>query len=51
MQTADLLLEVGTEEIPAGYIDGALAYERGNDDANPVTDFSIGPAASAGGAL
>ena len=25
MAKADLLLEVGTEEIPAGYIDGALA--------------------------
>ena len=24
MATADLLLEIGTEEIPAGYIDGAL---------------------------
>ena len=32
------------------YIDGALAYERGNDSVNPLTDFSIGTAASAGGA-
>ena len=32
------------------YIDGALAYERGNDAVNPVTDFTIGTAASAGGA-
>lgn len=32
------------------YIDGALAYERGNDTANPVTDFTLGTAASAGGA-
>jgi len=32
------------------YIDGALAYERGNDDVNPVTDFTLGTAASAGGA-
>ncbi len=32
------------------YIDGALAYELGNDDVNPVTDFSLGTAAAAGGA-
>jgi imidazolonepropionase-like amidohydrolase len=32
------------------YIDGALAYERGNDDVNPVTDFTLGTAVSAGGA-
>ncbi len=32
------------------YIDGALAYERGNDALNPVTDFTLGTAASAGGA-
>jgi imidazolonepropionase-like amidohydrolase len=32
------------------YIDGALAYERGNDAANPVTDFTLGTAAAAGGA-
>ena len=32
------------------YIDGALAYERGNDAVNPVTDFTLGTAASAGGA-
>ena len=32
------------------YIDGALAYELGNDDVNPVTDFTLGTAASAGGA-
>ncbi len=32
------------------YIDGALAFERGNDAVNPVTDFSLGTAASAGGA-
>ncbi len=32
------------------YIDGALAYERGNDNLNPVTDFTLGTAASAGGA-
>lgn len=31
------------------YIDGALAYERGNDDLNPVTDFTLGTAVSAGG--
>lgn len=32
------------------YIDGALAYERGNNAVNPVTDFTLGTAASAGGA-
>ena len=32
------------------YIDGALAYERGNDAINPVTDFSLGTAAANGGA-
>ena len=32
------------------YIDGALADERGNDAANPVTDFTLGTAAAAGGA-
>jgi imidazolonepropionase-like amidohydrolase len=32
------------------YIDGALAYERGNDDVNPVTDFTLGTSAAAGGA-
>jgi len=32
------------------YIDGALAYERDNDALNPVTDFSLGTAAAAGGA-
>jgi len=26
------------------YIDGALAYERGNDAVNPVTDFTLGTA-------
>jgi imidazolonepropionase-like amidohydrolase len=32
------------------YVDGALAYERGNDAVNPVTDFTLGTAAAAGGA-
>jgi imidazolonepropionase-like amidohydrolase len=32
------------------YIDGALAFERGNDAVNPVTDFTLGTAAAAGGA-
>ena len=32
------------------YIDGALAFERGNDAINPVTDFTLGTAAAAGGA-
>jgi len=32
------------------YIDGSLAYERGNDAVNPVTDFTLGTAAAAGGA-
>jgi len=33
------------------YIDGALAYDRGDPSANPVTDFSLGTAAGRGGAL
>ncbi len=32
------------------YVDGALAYELGNDAVNPVTDFTLGTAAAAGGA-
>ena len=32
------------------YIDGALAYELGNNQVNPVTDFTLGTAAAAGGA-
>ncbi len=32
------------------FIDGALAYERGNDAVNPTTDFSLGNAAASGGA-
>jgi len=32
------------------YIDGALAYERGNDDVNPVSDFTLGTASDHGGA-
>ncbi len=32
------------------YIDGALVYERGNDDVNPVTDFTLGTSALHGGA-
>ncbi len=32
------------------FIDGALAFERGNDAVNPSTDFSLGTAAAAGGA-
>ena len=32
------------------YIDGALAYELGNDAINPVTDFSLGNTTAAGGA-
>ena len=32
------------------YIDGALAFERGNDAVNPTTDFSLGTAAANGGA-
>ena len=32
------------------YIDGALAYELGNDALNPVTDFTLGTSAAAGGA-
>jgi imidazolonepropionase-like amidohydrolase len=31
------------------YVDGALAYELGNEDINPVTDFTLGTAAAAGG--
>ncbi|MDX1403742.1 MAG: amidohydrolase family protein [Woeseiaceae bacterium] len=31
------------------YIDGALVYERGNDEINPVTDFSLGTSALHGG--
>ena len=31
------------------YIDGALAYELGNDELNPVTDFTLGTATTAGG--
>ena len=32
------------------YIDGALAFEFGNDAINPVTDFTLGTSAAAGGA-
>ena len=32
------------------YIDGALAYELGNEALNPVPEFPLGPAAAAGGA-
>ena len=32
------------------YIDGALAWDRNNPAANPVTDFTLGTAISAGGA-
>jgi len=32
------------------YIDGALAYDLGNDAVNPVTDFTLGTSAAAGGA-
>jgi imidazolonepropionase-like amidohydrolase len=32
------------------YIDGALIYDRNNPASNPVTDFSLGTAALAGGA-
>jgi imidazolonepropionase-like amidohydrolase len=32
------------------YIDGALAFDRNNPSANPVTDFSLGTAAVSGGA-
>jgi imidazolonepropionase-like amidohydrolase len=32
------------------YIDGALAYDRFDESINPVTDFSLGTAATAGGA-
>ena len=32
------------------YIDGALAYDRFDESINPVTDFSLGTAATTGGA-
>lgn len=32
------------------YVDGALAYDRGNAAANPVTDFTLGTSAQHGGA-
>ena len=32
------------------YIDGALAYDRNDSSVNPVTDFTLGTAAAAGGA-
>ena len=32
------------------YIDGALAFERGNASVNPVTDFSVGTTVATGGA-
>ncbi|MEL7185030.1 MAG: amidohydrolase family protein, partial [Pseudomonadota bacterium] len=32
------------------YVDGALAWELGNDALNPVSDFTLGTAAAAGGA-
>ena len=32
------------------YVDGALAYDRSDPSVNPVTDFTLGTAASAGGA-
>jgi imidazolonepropionase-like amidohydrolase len=32
------------------YIDGALAFERGNEAVNPATDFTLGTSAAAGGA-
>ena len=32
------------------YIDGALAYERGNNSVNPVTDFTLGTASATGDA-
>ena len=32
------------------FIDGAHAYEKGNEAVNPVTDFTLGTAISAGGA-
>ena len=32
------------------YVDGALVYERGNGDVNPVTDFSLGTSSQHGGA-
>ena len=32
------------------YIDGALAYDRNDDSINPVTDFTLGTSATAGGA-
>ncbi len=32
------------------YIDGALVYDRNNPAANPITDFTLGTSAQAGGA-
>ena len=32
------------------YVDGALAYDRSDPAANPITDFTLGTATSAGGA-
>ncbi|HET6629580.1 MAG TPA: amidohydrolase [Woeseiaceae bacterium] len=32
------------------YIDGALVFERGNPDVNPVSDFTLGTTAMTGGA-
>ena len=32
------------------YVDGALVYDRGNAEVNPVTDFSLGTSALHGGA-
>jgi imidazolonepropionase-like amidohydrolase len=32
------------------YIDGALAYQLGNENLNPVTDFTLGTSTAAGGA-
>lgn len=32
------------------YIDGALVFERGNPEVNPVTDFTLGTTAMTGGA-
>lgn len=33
------------------WVDGALLYDRDNEDANPVTDFTLGTSATQGGAL
>jgi len=33
------------------YIDGALVYDRNSPQSNPVTDFTLGTSAQAGGAL